>query len=514
MTAMKSLPPPIFLSFIRFFSFCRGEENSPGTLSAPGIRDKGFRWDHKGKLRQERKQRHLQAAVKPGDSEPRGEKKNGHDHGHAISGNSSLSFFHLSHIDDRLRMTEFPSSSDVQAFLALIKTNPALYNPEKHDEYTLHRFLVAGGTLDKTMALWKENLQWRDKLGADLLIDGAILTPDRQKRYMHLFPHGLIGADRDFQPILVYRVGKIDGAKLLEEFDDATRIKLHAQMMEFVLSVVFPACSLKAGKRVDRILTIYDLAGVGFSSASYFSPMFTPLIKSQAAHYPDTNFRMYFLNAPFGFQSVFKGAMSLMPPQVQKKIEIYGAGFSKVPAVIAVLDPAVLPEYLGGTEHQRLGDFKGSWSDIHHQVNGLQRKSVVSPGEVQVVTKTAPAPAPASSPFASMPAETYEVKKVFQEMINSEAIGTTEQGVSQALSTLGYQDSFKSCLSFQESRRFSSYLSSPSGRFIPGMGLSDIEEDIGEKLEAPLAGVEEEIEESEEKVMKCITLRGCFWWFR
>lgn len=38
--------------------------------------------------------------------------------------------------------------------------------------------------------------------------------------------------------------------------------------------------------------------------------------------------------------------MSLIPPQVQEKIAFYGAGFTKNSAVIALLDPAILPEYL------------------------------------------------------------------------------------------------------------------------------------------------------------------------
>lgn len=123
---------------------------------------------------------------------------------------------------------------------------------------------------------------------------------------MDLFPNGLHGSDRLSQPILIYRVGKVDGAALMSKFDEGTRVKCHAQMMEFVLKVVFPASSVKAGKRVDRLVTIYDLAGVSFSSLSNFNALFTPLIKSQAAHYPDTNFKMLFVNAPFGIQSVCK----------------------------------------------------------------------------------------------------------------------------------------------------------------------------------------------------------------
>lgn len=60
------------------------------------------------------------------------------------------------------------------------------------------------------------------------------------------------GTDSKGQPVLIYRVGKTNATQLLEEFDEKIRERTHVQLYEFINRVVFPACSISAGKRIDR----------------------------------------------------------------------------------------------------------------------------------------------------------------------------------------------------------------------------------------------------------------------
>ena len=101
-----------------------------------------------------------------------------------------------------------------------------LYDSDLHDTHTLKRFLsVNGGDVEKSLTMWRENLAWRESVGAERLLHEAVLSSEQTARYMHLFPHGLHGQDKLSHPILIYRVGHIDGASLLSEFSEQVRVK-------------------------------------------------------------------------------------------------------------------------------------------------------------------------------------------------------------------------------------------------------------------------------------------------
>jgi hypothetical protein len=64
------------------------------------------------------------------------------------------------------------------------------------DHYALRRFLRARNwDVGLAKALWINSMAWRTSFGADKMLDEHVLTPERRKRLIDLFPHGLHGVD-------------------------------------------------------------------------------------------------------------------------------------------------------------------------------------------------------------------------------------------------------------------------------------------------------------------------------
>ena len=256
--------------------------------------------------------------------------------------------------------------------------------------------------------------------------------------------------------------------------------------------------------------------------------------------------------------------------QVQEKMSIYGAGFGKNKDLLAILDPAILPEYLGGKEKQRISDWRGAWTELHHQFNTqtpshpkLETSAESLPGVGGAKLTPVKANRPPSRPDHSLAdpadvkanrppsrhdhsladpadvkanrppsrhdqslADPADVNVGFKSPFatiqnlpdsptNSPQQAPPTDALHQAISSLGYSDSFKSCISPMESRYFSAFLASPSNRFAPGQGLYGVQEGEHEGQDSVgppsmRAGCLDDL--SDDKAIKCLTLKQCFWW--
>ena len=179
----------------------------------------------------------------------------------------------------------------LQEFQSKLET-AGLFHPETWDSHALIRFLKAT-SLDVPHAIekWKAFINWRAEEKVDSILNEALLTQDQQIRFMKLFPHGLAGVDSKGQPVLIYRVGKTDSVALLAEFSEKTRVRIHIQLYEFINKVVFPACSVAANKRIDRLTIIYDLQNVNVMHASSYQKVFRPPATVVGDRYPEVSVR-------------------------------------------------------------------------------------------------------------------------------------------------------------------------------------------------------------------------------
>ena len=108
-----------------------------------------------------------------------------------------------------------------------------------------------------------------------------------------------------------------------------------------------PACSRKAGHLLETCCTIMDLKGVGLSKA----PQVYSYLKSASGlsqnYYPERLGRLYIINAPWGFSTVWSVVKGWLDPVTVQKIHILGSGYKK--ELLAQVPAENLPDEFGGS---------------------------------------------------------------------------------------------------------------------------------------------------------------------
>ena len=107
-----------------------------------------------------------------------------------------------------------------------------------------------------------------------------------------------------------------------------------------------PACSRKAGKLLETCCTIMDMKGVGVTKI----PSVYGYLKSVSAisqdYYPERLGRLYIINAPWGFSSVFSVVKGFLDPITVAKIHVLGSGYQS--ELLSQVPAQNLPKQFGG----------------------------------------------------------------------------------------------------------------------------------------------------------------------
>jgi hypothetical protein len=108
-----------------------------------------------------------------------------------------------------------------------------------------------------------------------------------------------------------------------------------------------PACSRKSGTLLETCCTIMDLKGVGLTKA----PQVYSYVKQASGlsqnYYPERLGRLYLINAPWGFSTVWGVVKGWLDPVTVQKIHVLGSGYQK--ELLAQVPAENLPKQFGGT---------------------------------------------------------------------------------------------------------------------------------------------------------------------
>jgi hypothetical protein len=108
-----------------------------------------------------------------------------------------------------------------------------------------------------------------------------------------------------------------------------------------------PACSRKAGKLLETCCTIMDLKGVGITSVPSVYGYVKQASDISQNHYPERLGKLYLINAPWGFSSVFSAVKGFLDPVTVNKIHVLGSGYQK--ELLSQVPAENLPVEFGGT---------------------------------------------------------------------------------------------------------------------------------------------------------------------
>jgi hypothetical protein len=177
-----------------------------------------------------------------------------------------------------------------------------------------------------------------------------------------------------------------------------------------------PACSRKAGHLLETCCTIMDLKGVTLTKV----PQVYSYVRQASAisqnYYPERLGKLFLINAPWGFSTVWSVVKGWLDPVTVAKIHILGSGYQS--ELFKHVSPESLPtafggscECEGGCENSDFGPWReAEWSKPakwETQRDGLKEtggetaeKAEAAAEKPQAIASEEPAAAPATAEAA------------------------------------------------------------------------------------------------------------------
>ena len=145
----------------------------------------------------------------------------------------------------------------------------------------------------------------------------------------------------------IEQLGNIDLAAMYKITTSERMLQNLAVEYEKLADPRLPACSRKASSLLETCCTIMDLKGVGVTKV----PSVYAYVKQASAmsqnYYPERLGRLYLINAPWGFSTVFSVVKGWLDPITVEKIHVLGASYHK--ELLDHIPAENLPEIFGGS---------------------------------------------------------------------------------------------------------------------------------------------------------------------
>jgi hypothetical protein len=152
---------------------------------------------------------------------------------------------------------------------------------------------------------------------------------------------------QDGRPVYIEHLGKVDIAAMHKITTEERMLQNLICEYEKMADPRLPACSRKSGCLLETSCTIMDFKGVGISKASSVYGYIQKASVISQDYYPERLGKLYLINTPWGFSSVFSFVKRFLDPVTVAKIHVLGSNYQK--ELLEQVDPANLPTELGGT---------------------------------------------------------------------------------------------------------------------------------------------------------------------
>ncbi|KAL8641450.1 MAG: hypothetical protein Q9228_001740 [Teloschistes exilis] len=234
---------------------------------------------------------------------------------------------------------------DAQVYQLRTQLEQAGYS-ERLDTLNMLRFLRARKfNVNLAKQMFVDCEKWRKDFGVDNLVRNFHYKekPEVHKYYIQYYHK----TDKDGRPVYIEQYGGID---LTAMYKITTAERMQQNLVveyEKLTDPRLPACSRKAGQLLETCCTIMDLKGVGLSKITSVYGYLKNVTAISQNYYPERLGKLYLINAPWGFSSVFGVVKGFLDPVTVQKIHVLGSGYQS--ELLGQVPKENLPKDFGGT---------------------------------------------------------------------------------------------------------------------------------------------------------------------
>ncbi|KAL2854346.1 CRAL-TRIO domain-containing protein [Aspergillus pseudoustus] len=264
---------------------------------------------------------------------------------------------------------------------------------ERLDTLTLLRFLRARKfDVAATKAMFIASEKWRKEFGTDDL--AATFEYPEKPAIFNYYPQYYHKTDKDGRPVYIEKYGRIDLNAMGKITTDERMLKNLVTEYEKCADPRLPACSRKAGKLLETCCSIMDLKGVGITSMPSVYGYLSGASAISQNYYPERLGKLYLINAPWGFSTVFSVVKGFLDPVTVEKIHVLGSGYQsellkQVPAENLPKEFGGSCQCEGGCEYSDAGPWQeAEWAKTPKWATLKENKNVVQNEEAAIEQKT------------------------------------------------------------------------------------------------------------------------------
>lgn len=252
--------------------------------------------------------------------------------------------------------------------------------PEINTDWYLLRYLRSRNCdLKKASTMFGKFLEFRKKNKPNI-VKNHIFDRDKIKS---IYFRGLYNIGKDGCPIIIEKTGKSKIIELLNYLNEDDLDDFFIQIYERLFYIIFPICSSKAKKRIDKVHVILDLRGIKirklFNPNSKFKKFLKNFVHFTQNYYPEIMNKMIIVNAPRIFSFFWSFVKKFLDKSTSDKIKICSG--SGIKEILKICEIKNLPKFLGGTCEIPLCDEPGPWKkeydiSIENRQLFLQNRSI------------------------------------------------------------------------------------------------------------------------------------------
>jgi hypothetical protein len=163
---------------------------------------------------------------------------------------------------------------------------------------------------------------FRREFGVDELVKSFEYAEKRQVAQQ--YPRYYHKTDKLGRPIYVEDLGKLDIKLMMKITSEDRFVKNHIVEYEKFITQKLPACSIRAGQHIEQSCSILDLKGIPIGQFPSVSSLVRTISQLSQDYYPEMLGRMFLINAPMLFTTIWGVIKLFLDETTVNKIVILG----------------------------------------------------------------------------------------------------------------------------------------------------------------------------------------------